>query len=30
MSDRIKSVVFFLFSAVWISFAINVISWYGR
>ena len=30
MSDRMKSVVFFVFAACWISFAINVISWYGR
>ena len=26
MSDRIKSVVFFVFSTVWISFAVTIIS----
>jgi len=30
MSDRIKSVVFFVFSAVWVSLAVNAMYWYGR
>jgi hypothetical protein len=30
MSDRMKSVVLFVFASCWVLFAINIISWYGR
>ena len=30
MSDRMKSIVLFAFSAGWLLFAINIMGWYGR
>jgi hypothetical protein len=30
MSDRMKSIMFFVLSAVWISFAVTIMSHYGR